>query len=144
MYSIPDLRKCVRRGYVVLKLYMALVHSVPMHRHYYMAISAICAFTGIVLFVVGTSNIPSRPPVKMVGDVTTGTMSDSDYSSLVTRSAAFAEMISGLVIFLFGGLLHMYRVDMKEERLPDGAVAPVAVPVSILKKEVRFEPQLTP
>jgi len=129
-----------------------------MHQHYYIVISAICAFTGIVLFVVGTSNIPSRPPVRTVGDVTTGTMSDSDYTSLITRSAAFAEMISGIVIFLFGGLLHMYCVDMKERRLPDGAVAPVAVPVasvavpvapvaapvSILKKEVRFEPQLAP
>ena len=109
-----------------------------MHQHYYIAISAICAFTGIVLFVVGTSNIPSRPPVRTVGDVTTGTMSDSDYSSLITHSAAFAEMISGIVIFMFGGLLHMYRVDMEERRLP--IVAPYAppAPVAPVQKEVRF------
>ena len=152
MYSISGLRKCVRRGYVVLKLYMALEHGVTMHRQYYIAISFICLISGLVLFVTGISTLPSRPPTRTVGSVTTGLMSDSEYSSLITHSAAFAEFMIGAVIFIIGALVHRFRVDKEEGRLPEGAVAPAApvapvapaAPVSILKKEVRFDPPLTP
>ena len=77
---------------------------------------------GIILIVVGISSFPTKVTRRYIGDQQTET-SDGEYTAIVIRSPAFAEILVGTALFIIGIGVHMFHVTR------DNAVAP---------KQVRF------
>jgi hypothetical protein len=101
-----------------------------MHNRYVISIALVFLASGFILFVVGVTSIPLRPPTTRIGDTQTAGISDSEYNNMVVHSPAFIEFTTGGALALIGALLFIFRVK-EEPVVPERAVAPI-------KKEVRF------
>jgi hypothetical protein len=81
---------------------------------------------GIILFTIGICTLPMKPTATMVGNMQTGGMSDSEYSHMVVHSASFIEIVVGVILFIVGCLMQIYRIYKEHS-----AIVPV--------RRVRFE-----
>jgi hypothetical protein len=102
-----------------------------MHERYFILIALLFLAIGFILFIIGVTSIPARPPTTRIGDTQISGISDSEYNSMVVHSPAFIEFMTGIGLAVIAALLFIFRIK-EEPVVPERAVAP------ILKKEVRF------